>query len=626
MRGLLILTAPLAILLIITSYHPIILEGMDSAGKSEGSGLNSLSFISIIGGIFVFVFYKMKFSRWPGPNASPAGFLPHPTGHFTTWLRYTIWSFVYASSMTMLYMIIILFPKAFINLFQIMAEKVISAPAGTDFGIFNKIASEVNLNEQFYDPNVLVPFAVIVVTFVWAGAFGKHERKFRSTIQEAALIPNEAQRLISVLEEKAPVFKPDTESKAIVINQSKKNGIILNSGDFSPSNGSSVFKYAQSSYVDLKINALKTDPDFSKIIERYKHDIENHKNYLRSLTDRWANYKKALCELIAYIINRRKPANQKNKINVEKLMSMPISKIEKIKCKIEKNIPSFLNDYFNEEKLYLDKSSSQCLKNLLQIVVCGVLALGKTPIKRRNLLEKLSYFVSKEFGLNVNRNYIAQVIITLSVIVFIGTLVLILMNHSLGINPENNDIVLKKLVPRGPGTIGLWTIFTLMMHLIAILCGFLIIKTSSQQLEEKKNTGFPFADLTECFIFGFSLNVILLVILNFPYFPRYQWEQIAEAWAWAFVPAITASFAGFYFNETCVLTKPKTAYSILQGAVTSFASLTIIVLIHDQSFFSGSSSIPKELISFSIYSLILSFLIGFALSYILQSWVCNQKE
>jgi hypothetical protein len=486
MRGLLILTAPLAILLIITSYHPIILEGMDSAGKSEGSGLNSLSFISIIGGIFVFVFYKMKFSRWPGPNASPAGFLPHPTGHFTTWLRYTIWSFVYASSMTMLYMIIILFPKAFINLFQIMAEKVISAPAGTDFGIFNKIASEVNLNEQFYDPNVLVPFAVIVVTFVWAGAFGKHERKFRSTIQEAALIPNEAQRLISVLEEKAPVFKPDTESKAIVINQSKKNGIILNSGDFSPSNGSSVFKYAQSSYVDLKINALKTDPDFSKIIERYKHDIENHKNYLRSLTDRWANYKKALCELIAYIINRRKPANQKNKINVEKLMSMPISKIEKIKCKIEKNIPSFLNDYFNEEKLYLDKSSSQCLKNLLQIVVCGVLALGKTPIKRRNLLEKLSYFVSKEFGLNVNRNYIAQVIITLSVIVFIGTLVLILMNHSLGINPENNDIVLKKLVPRGPGTIGLWTIFTLMMHLIAILCGFLIIKTSSQQLEEKK--------------------------------------------------------------------------------------------------------------------------------------------
>jgi hypothetical protein len=157
------------------------------------------------------------------------------------------------------------------------------------------------------------------------------------------------------------------------------------------------------------------------------------------------------------------------------------------------------------------------------------------------------------------------------------------------------------------------------------LCGFLIIKTSSQQLEERKNTGFPFADLTECFIFGFSLNVILLVVLNFPYFPRYQWEQIAESWAWAFVPAITASFAGFYFSETCLLTKPKTAYSILQGAVTSFASLTIIVLIYDQSIFSGSSSIPKELISFSAYSLILSFLIGYALSHILQSWVCNQK-
>jgi hypothetical protein len=625
MRGLLILTAPLAILLIIVSYNPIILEGMDSAGKSENSGLNSLSFISIIGGLFVFAFYKMKFSRWPGPNASPAGFLPHPTGHFTTWLRYTIWSFVYASSMTMLYMIIILFPKAFINLFQIMAEKVISASTGADLGIFDKIASQVNLSEQFYDPNVLVPFAVIVVTFVWAGAFGKHERKFRSTIQEAALIPNEAQRLISILEEDASAFKPDTECQNIVIKQSKKNGIILNNRDFSPSNGSSIFKYTQSLYIDLKINTLKKDTDFSKIIERYKHDIENHKNYLHSLTDRWANYKKALCELIAYILNRRKPANPKNKIDAEKLMSMPISKIEKIKFKIEKNIPSFLNEYFNEEKLYLDKSSGQCLKNLLQIVVCGVLALGKMPIKRRYLLEKVSYFVSKEFGLNVNRNYIAMVIITLSVIVFLGTLVLILINHFFGIHLGNDGIILKKLVPQGPGTIGLWTVYTLMMHLIAIFCGFLIIKTSTQQSEESENTGFPFADLTECFIFGFSLSTILLVVLNFPYFPYYKWQQIAESWAWSFVPAITASFAGFYFTETCLLAKPKTAYSILQGAITSFASLTIIVLIYDQYIFLSPSPIPKELISFSVYSLILSFLIGFALSHIIQSWVCNQK-
>jgi hypothetical protein len=82
MRGLLILTAPLAILLIITSYHPIILEGMDSAGKSEGSGLNSLSFISIIGGIFVFVFYKMKFSRLAGPERISGWISPSPDRTF----------------------------------------------------------------------------------------------------------------------------------------------------------------------------------------------------------------------------------------------------------------------------------------------------------------------------------------------------------------------------------------------------------------------------------------------------------------------------------------------------------------------------------------------------------------
>ena len=667
MKGLIFLTVPLAILLIVVSYNPNILIGLEQAGHSQNADSSPLSVLSIIGGIFVFIFYKMKFSRWPGPDSSPAGFRPHPTRHFTTWLRYTCWSIVYASSMTALFYIIILFPQAILYFVQIMSLEILNGVTGADFNILRKLFAQIIDNSNINDPNVMVPVAVITVTFVWAGAFAKYERRFRQTIQEAALIPNEAQRLIRVLEDSADAFMPDDETKEEIIRQSSKKGFILHDSDFLPGDDNAIFRYVQSLYIDSKIRNLEKDPDFAKIIARYEADITEHKNYLEKLTERWVNYKKALVELITYIIYRGRKSsldaaqaeisnsstfgkiervkskfenrippflnelitsiiyrNRKSDLDldqVEELNSLTLGKIEGVKSRIEKRIPSFLNEQFDEEIKYLQRSSAQCLRNLLQIIVCGVLALGKTPIKRRKFLEKVSYFASGEIGPSFNRNYVAKIVIALSTIVFLGTLVLYLMNYFLEIRPGSPDIVMEKLVPAGAGTIGLWTTYSLMMHLLGIFSGFVLEKAHMpQQDEQDNNIGFPYADVAECFIFGFSLNVIFLVLMNFPFHDWHNWQEIQANWAWAFVPAITAGFTGYYVSDRCKINK-KIFLSLIQGAFTSLTSVLIILTIY---FDKIVTDLPKELITFSIYCIVLTFGIGFVLAHILQSWIYSK--
>ena len=66
---------------------------------------------------------------------------------------------------------------------------------------------ERSLNALKESPGNMVPYAVIIVTVVWSSAFAEAERKFRRNLQESALIPTEANRLIEHYEKHNEYFE-----------------------------------------------------------------------------------------------------------------------------------------------------------------------------------------------------------------------------------------------------------------------------------------------------------------------------------------------------------------------------------------------------------------------------------
>ena len=94
MRTIFYVSILFSLMLIFLAYNPAIIEGqlsvgnplLDSDGVSTGQ-TDGLDFTAILGGLVVFMFYFMKFGRWPEPESTPPGFRPKPTRHFTTWLR-----------------------------------------------------------------------------------------------------------------------------------------------------------------------------------------------------------------------------------------------------------------------------------------------------------------------------------------------------------------------------------------------------------------------------------------------------------------------------------------------------------------------------------------------------------
>jgi hypothetical protein len=287
MRGLLFITIPLSLFLIYAAYNPTLIQGPETAGRSfngDGTLLDPINLTSIIGGIFVFVFYWLKFARWPGPEGAPAGFKPLPTRHFTTWLRYVGWSFVYSSAMMVCYFMIILFPQTVINVFHILLTPDVAAHMpGVDPSILSSLLPYLEESEGRLDPNTIVPYAIILVTLAWSSGFSKWERSFRRTLQESALIPSEAQRLVQFFEDEPDRFSPKKKQIKRVLKRFPNN--LLVKEDFKGEENRWLMKYAQCEYLIERIMRLGGTRSFARIISRYKNDLDEVRAKADNLRD-----------------------------------------------------------------------------------------------------------------------------------------------------------------------------------------------------------------------------------------------------------------------------------------------------------------------------------------------------
>ena len=738
MRGLLLITIPLSLFLIYASYNPTLIQGPETAGKSfygEGALLDPVNVTSIIGGIFVFVFYWLKFARWPGPEGAPAGFKPLPTRHFTTWLRYVGWSFVYSSAMMICYFMIILFPQTVINIFHILlTPDVTKHMNGVDAGILGSILPYLEESEGRLDPTIIVPYAIILVTLAWSSGFAKWEQSFRRTLQESALIPSEAQRLIQYFEDEPERFKPKKKQIKRVLERFPNR--LLVEEDFKDKNHRLLLKYAQCEYLIERVRRLSGTRSFARIINRYKNDLDEVKEKANGLRDQLRLHREEIINDLRGAFSRfsgtdsmavvgsdfptlQKAGNvdevwndsqayipfarlyiNRSEVQLEgeidacldkslqkdhlKEIKKDISNMghcledyqEKIKAKMRGTLPvkpkmpkptfeksdldgpiamrdvyqfwkicestaGFEPRYHNQAKEQLEVLADDCLHSILQIVVCGVLAVGKSPRQRHMLLKKIGLKMPQDIGPSFGREEAVRSVLSIGSVMFLCTGAFFLVSSLLGLSDASKKIDLNGMsVSMGFGTIFMWIIYAMQMHILGLIGGYLIQKSiNANQLEEEdedededeeddQDEKDPvrekvfIADYAECFIFGFCLNIILFVLLTLP---LGEWNQFRTGWPWAFVPAVTAGFTGYYVSPACKLKQVKWMLAIFQGLITSLVSFLIFLSIYNYDFILQPGD-HKPLTVFCFYCVLTSFLIGSALSYNLQRWARYQEE
>jgi hypothetical protein len=597
-----------SIALIFLAYHPEIITGRGAVGNpifgisDAGTAQNgAVDATAIIGALFVFGFYIFKFGRWSGPEASPPGFRPKPTRHFTTWLHYVLWAVLYGTVMVIFYFLIIFFPKFFFNILDLYLNFQISQGQGGALG---------NLNSGFrVDVNNIVPYAIIFVTLIWSTVFVKWERAFRNTLQEYALIPTEATRIIEFYEKTPTSFKPDPDEiprvqKAIVFD-------LISKKDFEAGSSDWINKYAICEYLVYRITRLKTQRYFSRIISRYQEDFDEILMSLTRLRSKLQNYKSELLDSLRQL-----------NVTVDEPFSTPLSEIEE-KWQGSKKTMHYERRYFEGVQESLKKSVDDYLHSTLQIIVCSVLAIGRSPYQRIVLLKKFGLKENENLGTTLNKEHIirASLMLALVLVVSTGAFHFSSLVSASVVNGSSQQLLSRIPVPSKMSDIVLWTFSATIMHMLGIIAGYSTQKWLNYERKQFDNSAqetIYVSDYFTCFSFGFSLNIFLFMFLLLM---TGKWSGFETHWFWAFVPGVSAAFTGYYMsNSSSPPIEPgKKSYRhmLLQGELTVLAGIAVMWFIYENQLM-RLPEIPR-LNSFMIYLFITLFAIGFVLSYFLQS-------
>ena len=179
-------------------------------------------------------------------------------------------------------------------------------------------------------------------------------------------------------------------------------------------------------------------------------------------------------------------------------------------------------------------------------------------------------------------------------------------------------------VPKGFGEAALWTFYATLMHLLGIIGGYLMQKSvmvSRQQIFNGGEKELKLSDLAECAALGFCLNIFLFIVILFS---RGQLDTFRYTWHWAFIPAITAGFMGYYIVRSCESNSGKFKWALIQGAATGVAAVFVFFGIHDIRFLMELENC-RSLCIYFIYCVITTLILGTALGVILQEWICRTK-
>lgn len=623
MRTIFYLSVLFCLALIFIGHHPEILEKQGAIGNPLFSSdeTSQVDFPAILGAIVVFFFYVMKFGRWPGPEGAPPGFRPKPTRHFTTWLRYMGWACIYGSTMLIFYLLIIFFPKLFIDS---LSATMNLGTFTQHSGLFQKLI--LGLKEN---PGNLVPYAVIIVTVIWSGVFAVRERFFRQSLQESAMIPTQANQLIEKYESDPDAFCPEENSiKKIIV---KIPYHLISRESFSADNKDRLEKgFAQCEYMLSKIFELRTKKIFAKTFARYQEDLEEAKLAIHMLSDNLQQHKREMLQAM-------KPNE-----SVPDTKTQTLGRVSR-DWENAHSPKEFEKEYFIRNREELEKEMSDCLNAILRIAVCASLAISRSTRQRNALLKKLGLAAPKVQIAVLSWEYISRAGWIVLLVTLLSTGIYHLTDYFYTIPDGTQSGTVP--FPSDTGKIMVWCLYSVAMNILGIFGGFSVQKWLTEerrQFDFSKPHRLNISDYSTCFLFGFSLNVFLFAALLLP---SGGFEKFQYAWPWALPGSVSACFTGFYMvrvKDAQTVEKKYEAdpgteknaprakqinrgYMLLQGGAMALVSISVMIWHHGFEFLLQLGE-SKTLEVFGIYLVASSFLVGSGLSYILQDWINTEEN
>lgn len=521
--------------------NPGLLEDTPSVGYNFG-GENASGEIDgialLIGELAVFFFYWFKFREWAGEGDAPGGFRARPVSHFTTWLRFLGWSSTYGLIMLGIFNAIVFFPdlisRIIYSYVQASSDMQVSITGFADAETLTQAVLGNRSEQRLIGPegtNELIPYAVILITVVWAGLqpFAGFERRFRLHFQKRAAIPTQASNLVQTLQSRQLHFVIDDVVRDDAIKNS--NGIIDEENFLSGDAYKHVWSlYARVEYLYQQLQNYRHKPVFESLVSRYAQDYQR-------LEDRMGELRQQLQRRLLEIQNELSD----NKQASQQLMTLREAD-ERLK-KLNDNNPNRLREsHFQAQHKDLSSLIKEIWTELLQLVVCSVLAVGRTSKHRQQLFD--------DFGLKlppIAAQLEWHTIMNVAVIV-IGTVFLSSTAYRM-IEPSLEG-ALPPDVPKDAATIFFWAVSAGVMHLLGAIGGYATQRSLEAQ-RERMFLGEPRPAGSSERLAEVLLASLSGVLLNFYFISAMvllvgKLEILVNYWWWALIPGVTAMFTAIY--------------------------------------------------------------------------------
>jgi hypothetical protein len=628
-----------AVVIVQLAGHSYFISGHDILANpfsSENDQDLFLKFGIILGALFVFCFYWFKFNEWAGEGMAPPGFRPRPVRHFTTSVRYFFWNNFYALMMTTIYLALVFFPEPIYRLIQSYLDA-----ADTINTIRTNIFQNpetLGTSRQFAAPligqrDILAPYAVMLITVVWAGVhpFSQFEKRIRRHWQELADIPSQARQLVKAFENDDDSFAPAADVIEEVIKHLPN--AILTKENFSDRGESLWFLYARFAYLNYLLEKYNRSSVFSRLAERYVNEFKN-------LEDRAANLHKMVVQRINtpqdILLATSKPSDLAEEMEqgTQRTPNGDGQTLKNTEIWLKENLVNAKKsqlDFFDQQEENLRAEIRSMTSDVIQFIICGVLAVGRSQPQRREMLEDFGYRQKNPPPIQLDPVTLTFVVSGVVLITLLCSMIYYLVVKFIlttGSDPINVGEIISKnypklngKVPDTPAKALFWSAFAATMHLLAIMASYLTQSSAEKHRHYLRTRGLTqlplFTQVAEALwaaCVGLSVNIFLLAAVTAA---QGNPEKLVTAWWWSFVPGVTALFTALYTQKGARSSRQLNWLLAGQGIITGGMAFLVYLVIRESYLEVTEQNIS---LAFGIYVLITTTFLGLALGKILQMW------
>lgn len=586
----------------------------------EGAAGGFFDITTMLGLVIVFLFYWFKFNEWAGPGVAPKGFRPRPARHFTTWLRFLGWNSFYGLLMVGACAGLIFFPDLIFGMLGSFAtaSNTLHAPipglseAHKLFGLL-PLSGEMFVYDPIYTSKI-APYAVMITTVLWAGMrpFSEFERRFRLRLQERAAIPTEARSLIEIFKKEMDTFVP--EEKIIDEILKEQHGRLNRKSDFSDSGDDLWFLMARAQYLYHLLLKYNREPVFSRLAERYSGEFKGlsammmkvHVLATQRITDihRIANDARPSRTGASGGAGAKpfqKTTQPETLKDAEQLLSEKLSSATK-----------FEKIYFQKQEKNLRSVVKKTSEEIIQLIVCSVLAVGRSRQQCRDLLDAFGLKQHNRISKQMDWVVITWLAVGALFIVFFCSLAFFFLQPQTGNKYQG-------LIPEDINEVLYWAVASCFLHLLAAVGGYFCQRSLESGRERlqlgaiKERALSPAAQVAEALCsagFGFSLSIFLLGALKTL---GGEFPDLFRSWWWALVPTVTALFAALYTQRVKRSKKKLKSLLWAQGGATGIVSAVVFLLLYSHDL--------TNTWGFGCFVTITATILGTSLGIILQKWV-----